>query len=180
MSLLLFIEHLWTTSSEVTICLLSSAVDGLSVVFITPINLCFFLENLDTLCDGRDVQFWIQYIIFLPLKKVKNVYYQLVFWYSRKCVIWLKFSKSLFSLFLFRWFRYWRLGTSIEDITKYKLLTNHFLPYHSYEFPSRFQHGCMRALTYHWLASCSFLIYSKRHDSVFCLPCTLFRNFSKK
>ena len=135
------------------------------------------------------------------MKKVKNVNYQLVFWYSHKCVIWFKFPKSLFSLwqchvrgisqsfyvyfkfmflFSFRWFRYWRFGTAIEDITKYKLLTNHFMPYHSYEFPSRFQHGCMRALTYHWLASFSYLVYSKRYDSVFCLPCTLLRNFSKK
>ena len=32
----------------------------------------------------------------------------------------------------------------------------------------------MSALTYHWLASFPFLVHSKRHDSVFCLPYTLF------
>ena len=31
----------------------------------------------------------------------------------------------------------------------------------------------MRALTYHWLASFPFLVYGKRYDYVFCLPCTL-------
>ena len=60
--------------------------------------------------------------------------------------------------------------TAIDNITKSKLSKNHF----NYKFPSKFQHGCMRALTYHWLASLSFLVYSKRYDSVFCLPCTLF------
>ena len=64
------------------------------------------------------------------------------------------------------------VGTAIDDITKYKLLTNHFKPDHNYDFPSRFQYGCMRALTYHWLASFPFLVYSKRYDSVFCLPCS--------
>ena len=28
----------------------------------------------------------------------------------------------------------------------------------------------MRAMNYHWLASFSFLVYSKRYDSVFYLP----------
>ena len=58
-------------------------------------------------------------------------------------------------------------GTAIDDITKYKLLTNHFKSNHNYEFSSRFQHGCMRKLTYQWLASFPFLFYSKRYDSVF-------------
>ena len=64
--------------------------------------------------------------------------------------------------------------TAIDDITKYKLLANHFKPDDNYKFPSKFQHGCMGALAYHWLASFPFLVYSKRHYSVFCLPCTLF------
>ena len=64
--------------------------------------------------------------------------------------------------------------TAIDDITKYKLLANHFKPDDNYKFPSKFQHGCMRALAYHWLASFPFLVYSKRHYSVFRLPCTLF------
>ena len=66
------------------------------------------------------------------------------------------------------------IGTAIDNITKYKLLKNHFKPDHNYEFPSKFQHGCMRVLAYHWLASFPFLGYSKWYGSVFCLPCTLF------
>ena len=46
--------------------------------------------------------------------------------------------------------------TTIVDITKYKLLTNDFKPNHNYKFPSKFQHGCMRALTNHWLSSFPF------------------------
>ena len=64
--------------------------------------------------------------------------------------------------------------TATDYITKYKLLRNHFKPDHNYKFPSKFQHECMRALTYHWLASIPFLVNSKRYDPVFCLPCTLF------
>ena len=64
--------------------------------------------------------------------------------------------------------------TAIDDITKYKLLANHFKPDDNYKLPSKFQHGCMRTLAYHWLASFPFLVYSKRHYSVFRLPCTLF------
>ena len=82
-------------------------------------------------------------------------------------------------LFLFRWFRYWRLYWRYHCYWRYhkvfdKLLTNYFKPDNNYKFPSKFQHGCMRALAYHWLASFPFLVYSKRHYSVFCLPCTLF------
>ena len=86
-------------------------------------------------------------------------------------------------LFLFRWFRYRSIyWTAIDNITKCKLLTNHFKPNHNYKFPSRFQHGCMRALTYHWLTSFPFLVYSKRW---FCVLSTMhliwqIRNFSKK
>ena len=64
--------------------------------------------------------------------------------------------------------------TAIDNITKYKLLTNHFKPDHNCKFPSKFQHGCMRALTYHWHASFPFSVYSKWYNSVFCLPCTFF------
>ena len=69
------------------------------------------------------------------------------------------------------------IGTALDDITKYKLLTNYFKPYHNYEFSSRFQHMFMRALNYYWLPSFPFLICSKQYDSVFCLPCTLFDKF---
>ena len=66
------------------------------------------------------------------------------------------------------------VNTNLDDATKYKLLTNHFKPDHTYKFPSREQHGCNRALKHHWLTSYSFLVYSKKYDSVYCLPCTLF------
>ena len=79
-----------------------------------------------------------------------------------------------FCIYLEDWNIWDFIGTSIKDITKYKLLTNHFKPDHSYEFPSRFQPGCMKALTHHWPASFSFLAYSKQYDSVFGLPCILF------
>ena len=66
------------------------------------------------------------------------------------------------------------IGTAIQNIPKYKLLTNHFNPDHNYKYISRFHHVCIRVVTYHWFASFQFLVYSKPYDSVFCLPSTLF------
>ena len=50
------------------------------------------------------------------------------------------------------------IGTAIDNITKYNLLTNHFKPDHNYEFSSRFQRGCVKALNYHWLIFFPLLI----------------------
>ena len=57
--------------------------------------------------------------------------------------------------------------TAIDNITKSKLSKNHFKPDHNYKFPSKFQHGCMRALNYHWLASFPFLAHTV-NDTILC------------
>ena len=55
-----------------------------------------------------------------------------------------------------------------------------FQPGENFEFPFRIQHGCFRALNYHWLKKFQFVDNSTKFDSVFRLPCTLFDKFSKK
>ena len=66
------------------------------------------------------------------------------------------------------------VNKNLYDVAKYRLLTNHFKPDCTYKFSSREQHGCNRAFKHHWLTSYSFLAYSKKCDSLYCLPCTLF------
>ena len=50
------------------------------------------------------------------------------------------------------------IGTAIDDIMKYKLLTNHFKPDHNYEFSSRFQHGYIEEIDLS--LDCILLIFS--------------------
>ena len=62
----------------------------------------------------------------------------------------------------------------LDEATKYRILTGHFHPVNDFKFPQQFQHGCNRTLNIDWLKKCTFLVYSKSKNSLFCLPCALF------
>ena len=63
---------------------------------------------------------------------------------------------------------------NINHEIHWTFLTKHFRPDSEYKFPLTFSHGCNRSLSYRWLNENSFLVYSKRKNAVFCLPCILF------
>ena len=67
----------------------------------------------------------------------------------------------------------------IDDENRFRILTNHFQPESSFEFPSTFKHRCNRSLNLKWRNKYQCLSYSKALDAVLCIPCTLFTSQCK-
>lgn len=63
------------------------------------------------------------------------------------------------------------VGTTIDNRTKCKLLTNHLKRGNTLGFPSSML--AKTTLRYNWLNSVLFLVYSERYGFVFCIPCIL-------
>ena len=64
------------------------------------------------------------------------------------------------------------IGARISSGERYHLLTNHFKPGPKYTFPKSFTSG--RSFQHKWLRQYPWLVYSKRENGGFCLPCVLF------
>ena len=62
----------------------------------------------------------------------------------------------------------------VNDDVRVAYMQKVFRPDRQYEFPAKFLHGCKRSLSYRWLNENPFLVYSKKKDAVYCLPCVLF------
>ena len=62
----------------------------------------------------------------------------------------------------------------VNDDVRVAYMQKVFRPERQYEFPPKFLHGCKRSLSYRWLNENPFLVYSKKKDTVYCLPCVLF------
>ena len=69
-------------------------------------------------------------------------------------------------------------SSQINESLRFQILTQHFRPDPYFKFPEKFEHGCKRSPKHHWFEKYSFLAYSKKFDSVFCLPCALFSSKS--
>ena len=62
-------------------------------------------------------------------------------------------------------------STSTPDYGKHQLLKNHFKPGPNYKFPKGVQG---RTFQYKWLQAYPWLVYSKKENGGYCLPCVLF------
>ncbi len=65
------------------------------------------------------------------------------------------------------------VGTLTDDV-KFRLLTNHWKPSSSYNFPQHVYQQVKRRFNIRWLSVYPWLAYSKELDGAFCLPCVLF------
>ena len=67
---------------------------------------------------------------------------------------------------------------SLSSSEKYFLLFHHVKP--PTVPPTTFSHGCNRKFNNDWLAKCPWLKYSPKLDAVFCGPCAVLLNDSRK
>ena len=64
----------------------------------------------------------------------------------------------------------------LSDSQKYDLAINDddFQPGYKYIYPTRLEYGKQRRFQYDWLQRYKWLVYSKKENGGFCLPCMLF------
>ena len=67
-----------------------------------------------------------------------------------------------------------RLINAMDSVTKYQLLTRHFLSSFAYKFPETYDNDCHRSFRMEYTRNRPRLKYSPHLDGAFCVPCALF------